>query len=163
MLRDLPEGLTRSSNHLQITDHFLIGMTLHLRRLRAPASNERAWKLRQKLRDSQDNSVVWLTEVELAREEHQNLLAVGSREARFNRYQYQFEDHRYNIDLYLGDLLGLIIARLKSPVDRHVSAPPPFAILEVTHHPLFAAEHLASSSTAEIRAALTGDEKSIDY
>ncbi|MEJ7615840.1 MAG: hypothetical protein WKF30_02440 [Pyrinomonadaceae bacterium] len=42
LLRDLPEGLTRASRHLQITDQYLTGTRLHLRKTRAPATNERA-------------------------------------------------------------------------------------------------------------------------
>lgn len=162
LLRSLPEGLTRASAHLQVTDHFLIGINLHLRCLREPATNWRAWKLRQKLPQAPDNSVVALIEMELTRAEHQQLLAVGSREVRFNRYQYQHGDDSYDIDFFMGDLLGVILAKLKSPVEQNTSTSvPPFAVLEVTHHPLFAAERLAASTAAELRAALANGEKNI--
>ena len=48
LLKDLPEGLTRASPHLQITDKYLTGTRLRLRKVREPQSNKWTVKFTQK-------------------------------------------------------------------------------------------------------------------
>ena len=39
LLQDLPEGLTRASPHVQITDNYITGTRLRLRKVRDPRTN----------------------------------------------------------------------------------------------------------------------------
>ena len=39
-LRDLPEGMTRADPHLQITDNYITGTRLRIRKVREPRSNK---------------------------------------------------------------------------------------------------------------------------
>src|SRR6185295_8573360 len=48
LLQDLPEGLTRASPHVQITDNYLTGTRLRLRKIRDPQTNKWTVKLTQK-------------------------------------------------------------------------------------------------------------------
>ena len=48
LLKDLPEGLTRASPHLQITDNYITGTRLRLRKVREPQSNKWTVKFTQK-------------------------------------------------------------------------------------------------------------------
>src|SRR5882724_12714261 len=48
LLQDLPEGLTRASHHLQITDNYLTGTRLRLRKVRDPQTNKWVVKFTQK-------------------------------------------------------------------------------------------------------------------
>src|SRR5205809_4895951 len=48
LLRDLPEGLTRTDPHLQITDNYITGTRLRLRKVRDPQTNKWVVKFTQK-------------------------------------------------------------------------------------------------------------------
>ncbi len=167
LLPRLPEGLTRASYHLQITDHFLTGTRLQLRKQRVPATNERAWKLRMKLAPeptTADASLISLTEIDLTREEHHRLRTLEHTEVRFNRYPYEHDHIAYAIDLFMGDLLGVFVAKLTTSSDLAQISTPAFAAFEITSDSFFSVEHLASLTTTRIRAELATrkDEKSID-
>src|SRR5215213_10905445 len=48
LLRELPEPLTRASEHVQIWDNYITNTRLRLRRIRVPKTKEYVWKLTQK-------------------------------------------------------------------------------------------------------------------
>src|SRR4030088_1323803 len=48
LLQDLPEGLTRASPHVQITDNYITGTRLRLRKVRNPQTNKWTVKFTQK-------------------------------------------------------------------------------------------------------------------
>ena len=48
LLEDLPEGLTRAEHHLQITDNYITGTRLRIRKVRDPRSNKWVVKFTQK-------------------------------------------------------------------------------------------------------------------
>src|SRR5215467_12812255 len=49
LLRDLPEGITRADPHLQITDNYMTGSRLRLRKVREPRTNKWIVKFTQKV------------------------------------------------------------------------------------------------------------------
>src|SRR5947208_14089118 len=55
LLQDLPEGLTRASPHLQITDNYITGTRLRLRKVRDPQTNKWTVKLTQKFVPDPEN------------------------------------------------------------------------------------------------------------
>ena len=48
LLQDLPEGLSRADHHLQITDNYITGTRLRLRKVRDPQTNKWVVKFTQK-------------------------------------------------------------------------------------------------------------------
>ena len=48
LLQDLPEGLTRADPHLQITDNYITGTRLRIRKVRDPRTNKWTVKFTQK-------------------------------------------------------------------------------------------------------------------
>src|SRR2546430_17449259 len=48
LLPDLPEGLTRADHHLQITDNYITGTRLRIRKVRDPRTNKWVVKFTQK-------------------------------------------------------------------------------------------------------------------
>ena len=48
LLQDLPEGLTRADHHLQITDNYITGTRLRIRKVRDPKTNKWIVKFTQK-------------------------------------------------------------------------------------------------------------------
>src|SRR6185436_8139769 len=66
LLSDLPEGLTRADPHLQITDNYLTGTRLRLRKVREPRTNKWTVKLTQKFApDPNDFSRTIITNIYL--------------------------------------------------------------------------------------------------
>src|SRR5688500_7845647 len=62
LLQDLPEGLTRASPHVQITDNYLTGTRLRLRKVRDPKTNKWTVKFTQKFApDARDLSRTLIT------------------------------------------------------------------------------------------------------
>ncbi len=48
LLQDLPEGLSRADRHLQITDNYITGTRLRIRKVRDPKTNKWVVKFTQK-------------------------------------------------------------------------------------------------------------------
>src|SRR5256885_9661383 len=48
LLQNLPEGLTRASPHVQITDNYITGTRLRIRKVREPQTNKWTVKFTQK-------------------------------------------------------------------------------------------------------------------
>src|SRR6186713_1246546 len=62
LLRDLPEGMTRADPHLQITDNYMTGSRLRLRKVREPRTNKWTVKFTQKFTpNSEDLSRTLIT------------------------------------------------------------------------------------------------------
>src|SRR5436853_4249269 len=66
LLEDLPQGLTRAEHHLQITDNYITGTRLRIRKVRDPRTNKWVVKFTQKFApDSHDLSRTMITNVYL--------------------------------------------------------------------------------------------------
>src|SRR3990172_143652 len=111
LLQDLPEGLTRVSRHLQITDNYITGTRLRLRKVRDPQANKWTVKFTQKFApDESDLSRTLITNMYLNVLEAETLSVFEANEIRKNRYPFVFEGRTFAIDLYLGELFGLVMA-----------------------------------------------------
>jgi CYTH domain-containing protein len=154
LLRDLPEGLTRASPHVQITDNYLTGTRLRLRKVREPLTNKWTVKLTQKFApDAQDFSRTLVTNIYLNALEVETLALSDANEIRKNRYPFEFARRRFSVDMFLGDLFGLVLAEVGFDTEEELASfvTPPFAIADVTACELFTGGKLAQSTFAEIR------------
>ncbi|HEY0406377.1 MAG TPA: hypothetical protein VGC89_11665 [Pyrinomonadaceae bacterium] len=157
LLEELPEGLTRASEHAQITDNYITGTRLRLRKIRVPRTKERVWKLTQKFApDGADFSRTVITNIYLSPAEYETLSVFEGNELRKNRYPFEHEGRAFGIDVFLGALSGLILAETEFETDEEMRAfvVPPFAFAEVTNDELFTGGGLVEKSFAEIRAEL---------
>ena len=158
VLRELPPGLTLQSNHLQITDNYLTGTRLRLRKVRVPRTNEWTLELTQKFAPApaEDLSRTLITSIYLSQYEYEVLAVFEGNEIRKNRYPYEHEGRTYAVDVFLGDLRGLVLAEadFESVEEMAASAAPPFAVYDVTNDEMFTGARLADLSAAEIRAEL---------
>jgi CYTH domain-containing protein len=95
LLQDLPEGLTRADPHVQITDNYITGTRLRLRKVRDPKT----------------------------------------------------------IDMFLGDLFGLVLAEVtfKSDAEMDNFPLPSFALAEVTNDKTFSGGRLSEVTFGDIR------------
>jgi CYTH domain-containing protein len=157
LLQDLPEGLTRASPHVQITDNYLTGTRLRLRKIRDPQTNKWTVKLTQKFApDPEDFSRTIITNIYLNALEVETLAISDANEIRKNRYPFEFAARQFSIDMFLGDLFGLVLAEVSFETDEELNnfSRPPFAIADVTNHELFTGGKLCQISFTDIREAI---------
>lgn len=154
LLADLPEGLTRADPHLQITDNYITGTRLRLRKVRDPRTNKWTVKFGQKFApDPDDLSRTIITNTYLNALEAETLSVFNTNEIRKNRYRFEFEGREFGVDMFLGDLFGLVLAEVSFTTDEELETfpQPPFALADVTNDPVFSGGSLSESSFAEVR------------
>jgi CYTH domain-containing protein len=157
LLAELPEGLTRASEHVQIWDNYITNTRLRLRKIRVPKTKEYVLKLTQKFTpDAEDFSRTTITNIYLSPAEYQVLSIFEGNEIRKNRYPFEHEGRKYSIDVFLGALWGLILAETDFETDEEMEAftPPPFVAREVTNDELFTGGSLVNLSFDELRGEM---------
>ena len=85
------------------------------------------------------------------------LLSVfDTNEIRKNRYPFEFDGRKFSIDMFLGDLFGLVLAEISFETDEDLDnfAKPPFALIDVTNDPLFSGGRLCELTFADVRAEI---------
>src|SRR6476619_126037 len=103
LLTDLPEGLTRIDPHLQITDNYITGTRLRLRKVRDPRTNKWTVKFTKKFApDRADLSRTLITNTYLDATEAEILSIFSANEIRKNRYFFEWEGKRFSVDMFLG-------------------------------------------------------------
>ena len=132
LLRDLPEGMTRVAPHLQITDNYMTGSRLRLRKVREPRTNKWIVKFTQKFAPNPDDlSRTIITNTYLNALEAEVLSSIfNSNEIRKNRYHYEFDGRRVSIPAGTQELDGLqalayVRYRGRPTADIRQEGPPP--------------------------------------
>ena len=159
LLRDLPEGMTRADPHLQITDNYITGTRLRIRKVREPRTNKWTVKFTQKFApDPNDLSRTIITNTYLNALEAEVLSVFNTNEIRKNRYQFEFEGRKFSVDMFLGDLFGLVLAEVSFETDEELDnlPTPPFALADVTNEPLFTGGRLSELTFSDVRAEISG-------
>ena len=155
LLQDLPAGMTRADHHLQITDNYMTGSRLRMRKVRDPKTNKWIAKLTQKIPLGEgDFARTIITNTYLNAVEAETLSTLfSSNEIRKNRYYFEYEGRRFSIDMFLGDLFGLVLAEVGFDTDAELEnfAKPVFALADVTNNELFTGGELSQLSFADIR------------
>ena len=154
LLRDLPEGLSRADHHLQITDIYITGTRLRIRKVRDPKTNKWIVKFTQKFAPNpNDFSRTIITNTYLSAMEAEMLSMFNANEIRKNRYKFEFEGRTFSVDMFLGDLFGLVMAETGFDSDEAmVNFPlPAFAVADVTNNELFTGGRLSELTFAEIQ------------
>src|SRR2546426_5877827 len=159
LLQDLPEGLTRADPHRQITDNYITGTRLRLRKVRDPRTNKWTVKFTQKFApDPKDLSRTIITNIYLNATEAETLSIFEANEIRKNRYPLEFAGRKFSIDIFLGDLLGLVLAEVSFETDAELDGfpLPPFALADVTNDEVFTGGSLCKLTFAELRPHARG-------
>jgi CYTH domain-containing protein len=154
LLQDLPEGLTRADHHLQITDNYITGTRLRIRKVRDPKTNKWIVKFTQKFAPNpEDLSRTIITNTYLNAIEAETLAVFEANEIRKNRYHFAFDGRRFSIDMFLGDLFGLVLAEVSFETDEDLNsfAKPSFALAEVTNNEIFSGGRLSELTFEDIR------------
>jgi CYTH domain-containing protein len=154
LLQDLPAGLSRADFHLQITDNYITGTRLRLRKVRNPKTNLWTVKFTQKFApDTHNLSRTIITNTYLNAAEAEALAIFEANEIRKNRYPFEFEGRKFSVDMFLGDLFGLVLAEVSfdSEDELNAFAMPPFALSDVTNNELFTGGRLSQLTFEDIR------------
>jgi len=154
LLADLPEGLTRADHHLQITDNYITGTRLRIRKVRDPRTNKWVVKFTQKFAaNPADLSRTLITNTYLNATEADTLAIFEANEIRKNRYPFEFAGRQFSVDMFLGDLFGLVLAEVDFETDEELDAfaKPPFALADVTNNEIFSGGKLSQLTFADVR------------
>jgi len=154
LLQDLPEGLSRADHHLQITDNYITGTRLRIRKVRDPKTNKWIVKFTQKFAPNpEDLSRTIITNTYLNATEAETLSIFEANEIRKNRYRFEYEDREFAVDMFLGDLFGLVLAEVSFETDEELDSfpKPPFAIADVTNNEIFSGGKLSELTFEDIR------------
>jgi CYTH domain-containing protein len=154
LLQDLPEGLTRADLHVQITDNYITGTRLRIRKVRDPRTNKWTVMFTQKFAPvPADFSRTIVTNIYLNALEAETLSVFEANEIRKNRYPFDFEGRKFSVDMFLGDLFGLVLAEVSFETDEELDSfpKPPFAIADVTNNEIFTGGRLCSLTFEDIR------------
>jgi len=157
LLNDLPEGLARTDPHVQITDNYITGTRLRIRKVRDPKTNKWIVKLTQKFPpDPSDLSRTLITNIYLNALEAEALSIFEANEIRKNRYYFDFAGRRFSIDLFLGELFGLVLAETSFETDEEIRTfeTPSFALVEVTNNEVFTGGKLCELRFEDIKEEL---------
>jgi CYTH domain-containing protein len=157
LLRGLPEGLDLKGEHAQITDNYVTGTRLRLRKRRWVPTNEWTLKLTQKHAPAPpDFSRTLITSIYLNEYEYEVLSVFEGNELRKNRYPFEHEGRLYSVDVFLGPLRGLVLAETDFDDDAEMDAfpLPSFALRDVTREETFTGGHLVELTAEEIRREL---------
>ncbi len=166
LLRELPEGLTRASEHVQIWDNYITNTRLRLRKIRLPQTRQWITKLTQKYAPApEDFSRTMITNTYLSAVEYEVLSVFEGNEIRKNRYSYEHEGRKYSIDIFMGALWGLILAETSFETDEEMDnfPLPSFAFMDVTNDLMFTGASLVDQTAEEIRARLNPAAEEKDY
>lgn len=154
LLQDLPEGMTRADPHVQITDNYISGTRLRLRKVRDPRTNKWTVKFTQKFAPNPaDLTRTVITNTYLNAAEYEVLSVFEANEIRKNRYPFAWEGRKFTIDMFLGDLFGLVLAEVSFESDEELDRfpKPLFAIADVTDNNLFTGGRLCDLKFEDIR------------
>jgi CYTH domain-containing protein len=154
LLADLPEGLTRADHHLQITDNYITGTRLRVRKVRDPRTNKWVVKFTQKFAaNPEDLSRTIITNTYLNAIEAETLAVFEANEIRKNRYPFEFAGQKFSVDMFLGDLFGLVLAEISFESDEELDGfpKPMFALADVTNNEIFSGGKLSQLTFADIR------------
>ena len=154
LLRDLPAGLTRVDPHLQITDNYITGTRLRIRKVREPRTNKWTVKFTQKFAPNPDDlSRTIITNTYLNALEAETLSVFNANEIRKNRYYFDYEGRKFSVDMFMGDLFGLVLAEVGFETDEELDnfPQPSFALADVTNNPLFSGGRLCELTFSEVR------------
>jgi len=154
LLQDLPQGLMRASPHVQITDNYITGTRLRLRKVRDPQTNKWTLKFTQKFApEPEDLSRTLITNIYLDAQEYELLSVFEANEIRKNRYRFESEGRQFSVDMFLGELFGLVLAEVSFDNDEELDnfLKPQFALAEVTNNELFTGGKLCYLTFQDIR------------
>jgi len=136
LLARLPEAVRKEDGWL-ITDRYITGTRLRLRRMEPFGGGESTFKLGQKeVPSPPDFSRMTITNIYLSAVEHEVFAALPAHGLRKRRYRLDHDDRAFSVDVFEDRLAGLILAEVGFETtdewreDHHL---PEFALRDVSY------------------------------
>ena len=161
LIQDLPEPLTRASSHLQIFDNYIENTRLRLRSVRVPETKKWSWTLEHRFPPDENDLSVWkVAEMFLNEAEYHVFEQFEGREIRKNRYYYAPCGKQLELDVFIGRLWGLNMAKVvfENIEEMQNFEIPPFVIREITNNHFFIGENLVGKGFADVREEFRSSE-----
>jgi CYTH domain-containing protein len=94
-----------------------------------------------------------ITNIYLDAQEYELLSVFEANEIRKNRYRFKSEGRQFSVDMFLGELFGLVLAEVSFENDEELDnfLKPQFALAEVTNNELFTGGKLCYLTFQDIR------------
>jgi len=154
LLPDLPYPLTRASFHWQFFDNYIKNTRIRLRYIRIPQTKEWKRSLQQRFPANENDLLIWQTsEIFLNDDEYAVFERFEGSEIRKNRYFFEADQRNYEIDVYIGDLWGLCLAKtyFQSEEELRSFEKPEFAVADVATDEFFTDENLVGKKFSDIQ------------
>ena len=146
LVEQLPRGVA-DEGAWRITDRYIIDTQVRLRRMEPLGDGETIFKLGQKHPVSPpDFSRMTITNICLSAAEYDVFAALPANELRKRRYRLEHDGRMYSLDLFEGDLAGLILAEVGFEPTAELELPD-WALREVSHDIRFTGGALAALTT----------------
>lgn len=151
LLPPLPAG------HVLIEDLYLSGTRFRLRRMTDSGSGEIACKLAKKY-EADDPLARAMVNAYLTPEEHAVFAALPGRPIVKRRYPVMAEGAEFGVDLFAGNLDGLVLAEIEAPDAAALAAIPipSWTVREVSYDPLYQGGSLAALDRTGALALIAG-------
>jgi CYTH domain-containing protein len=152
LIEQLPEPLTRASEHIQFFDNYIANTRMRLRSVRNPKTKEWTYLLQQRTFDGP--SRVTISEIVLNEQEYERCKIFEGTEIRKNRHYHEFGGRTFEFDVYMGKLWGLNIARVAFEDEESLGAfeAPDFAFSDVTDQEFYLGENLVHRTFEDVQA-----------
>lgn len=154
-MEKLPDPLTPASKHLQLFDNYIENTRLRLRTIRDPKTKQWIWIMEKRFLSNENDLSIWhMASIYLSEDEHKLFEQFEYREIRKNRYFLELDGKAIFIDVYLGELWGLCLAKVEfgSPEEMNEFKVPDFAVAEVTQKRFFLGENLVEKAFADVQS-----------
>lgn len=156
LLKTLPSELNLAQDYRRICDLYFPNTFLRLREISTPEGHPIQRKFARKQAADDSNCHAHITNLYLTPHEYGLLSTLGGLELRKRRYRYPYLEHVIAIDVFEGQLAGLILAEVEFTTDDAMAEfqPPSFCTAEVTDDPFFRGGHLVTVQADALRQAL---------
>lgn len=144
-----------SADHVLIEDRYIAGTRFRLRRMTDSASSEIAYKLAKKY-EADDPLARAMVNAYLTAEEYALFATLPGRPIVKRRYPMAVDRAEFGVDLFAGDLDGLVLAEIEAPDAAALAAipVPSWTTCEVSHDPRYQGGALAVLDRAEALALI---------
>jgi CYTH domain-containing protein len=156
LLHELPAAVEGQEAAWLITDRYITGTQLRLRRMVAIPGGATVFKLGQKYRaPGQGWGETTMTNLYLGEHEYDRLSQLDAQELVKRRHRVTLEGRDYSIDVFEGKLAGLILAETECETVQAFQElqTPSFAWKDVTADPFFTGGNLAALTREAFESA----------
>lgn len=154
LVRTAPAEIT-GAPYVRISDRYIDASRLRLRAMRPSADGNPIFKFCKKYGGDGPLSEP-VVNIYLSKAEHTLLAALPGHTIVKRRYHVTWDRHRHAVDVFEGELAGLVITEIEAPsvAELQSLAAPPWAGAEVTGDHWFEGSNLAGLTAQQLKARL---------